>query len=124
MPNVFTDPQIQAIKNYLGYGNVTASARPFYDVARGFEDILQQYVDPVGVALIVNTILPNLDAIEVDVQGTIPRLRADKVGSIVLNRQEMKQLLEVREFWICRLESTLATKRRAALTNVSVSEVF
>ena len=124
MPNVFTDPQIQAIKNYLGYGNVTESARPFYDVARVFEDILQQYVDPVGVALIVNTILPNLDAIEVDVQGTIPRLRADKVGSTVLNRQEMKQLLEVREFWICRLESTLATKRRAALNNVSVSEVF
>ena len=121
---LLTDLQTQAIKNRLGYGSLTASSRPYFDIAIVFSDIVQKYLDDFGYNYIVNTILPNLDQLDIDIMECRTRYKADKVGSIVLNKNEFNKLYDNREFWINELSKTVRIGRVPILAQNQASEVY
>lgn len=113
MPNQPLQPaEIQQCKSLLGYPNVVIQANPIIGTARVFEDILQQYADDYGIGYIRNTILPNINAIETQIQAARTRYQAARLeGEVTLNPNEHRQLVRLRNFWITRLEEVSGIKR-------------
>jgi hypothetical protein len=122
---VFTARETQAMKNRLGYGNVTVLALPYVDVALVFETVVQNNVDAYGESYVRDTILPNLTTLDGDIMAARKRYQADElVGEIKLNKDEHERLLVLREFWIGELESTIKVGRARKMSNPSAVDVF
>lgn len=136
----FTDAETQEIKGRLGYGNLTANARPYFDIARVFEDIVQNFTDDYGIARVRTVILPQLRALDggsTDATGGVlahARTRygiKELVGDVVFDTggagggmNQFDSLLREIEYWTQQLESTLKVKRAPKLHRGSSCEVY
>ena len=94
--------EIFQMKHYLGYTAVTALARPYFDIALVFEDVIQRYMDPAwGEGYLRNTILANLLQLDTDIMNCRTRFQANElVGDVKLNPKELERLQDLRCFWI------------------------
>ena len=136
--STFTTDEIQEIKGRLGYGNLTANARPYFDIAMVFEDIVQNFTDDYGIARVRTVILPQLRTLDGgSTDGTGGQIAAARkrygikelVGDVVFEtgstgRTQFDGLLAEIEFWTCELESTLKVKRAPRLRDSSSVEVY
>ncbi|TXH41899.1 MAG: hypothetical protein E6Q97_36655 [Desulfurellales bacterium] len=106
----FSNAEIQEIKNYLGYGNLTADARPYFDIAMTFEDVIQTNVDDWGKTYVTGTILVNIRACDTAMapSALTPRMTFE-VGceGARPNPNELKDLNRLRSHWIGLLSQTL-----------------
>lgn len=109
----FTDPEIQEIKARLGYGSLTALARPYFDIALVFETVVQDNANDYGESQVRDVILPNLRALDESLapSSLTTRMKALEAGAIKLNPDELKKLLALREVWLDELASTLNVER-------------
>src|SRR6185503_3220957 len=121
-----TAPEIQTVKNLMGYGNVTALALPYIDVALVFETVIQNDLDAYGEGYIRSTILPNVAQLDIDIFNARTRYQADElVGEVKLNKNEHDRLLTLREYWIDRLSDTIRVPRAPRTGNASgMMEVY
>lgn len=103
--------EIQQCKNLLGYPNVTMLANPIIGTSRVFEDVLQLYADDYGIGYIRNTILPNINTLETELQATRSRFKVAKAEEFTQNPAEMRLYKQLREFWINRLVETTGIQR-------------
>jgi hypothetical protein len=136
----FSDPEIQEIKNRLGYGNLTELALPYVDVALVFETVVQNNTDAYGEARVRTVILPNLRTLDggsTDATGGIiakARTRygiKELVGDVVFDtggasggETQFDGILREKEYWISELESTVKVPRARKLTNGQGCEVY
>lgn len=84
------------MRRALGYGNLLASARPYFDIQLIFEDVVQQNLDPAwGEGYIRTTILPEILAIETQIIESRTRAKATElVGELKIDAEK--------EFWVLR----------------------
>lgn len=124
-----SDTEIQTVKNLMGYGNVTALALPYIDVALAFETVIQNDLDAYGEGYIRSTILPNVAQLDTDIQTARTRYGIKElVGDVVFdtdpsNRQHA-QLLALREYWIDRLAETIRIPRAGKPGRASSMDVY
>jgi len=104
-----TTPEIQQIKHWLNYGNLTAVAIPFFDIALMFEEVIAPNLDTTWAEpYIRNTILPNLLQLDIDIMACRTRFQAlVLVGDVELNPKELDRLLDLQAYWIKQLSSTI-----------------
>lgn len=104
-----TTAEVQQCKHFLGYGNLTVLARPYFDIAIVFEDVVAQNIDNTWAEnYIRNTILANLLSIDVSIQGTGSRFIATElVGEVKLNTHELEKWLELKAYWVNELSMAL-----------------
>jgi hypothetical protein len=109
----FTDPEIQEIKNLLGYGNLTVGARPYFDVAAIFQVIVQQNCDAFGENYVRVTILPAVRGVEALLAPSViaSHFIASEIAEAKLDPKEKDRLTNLRDWWIGRLSETLQIKR-------------
>jgi len=104
-----TAAQVQQCKHWLGYGNLTAVAIPYFDISLVFEEVIatnleQTWAEPY----LTNTILPNLLQLDIDIMACRTRFQAlVLVGDVELNPKEMDRLLDLQWYWIKQLSSTI-----------------
>lgn len=106
--------ELQQVKYLLGYGNLTASARPYFDVAIIFEEVVLQNLDTTWAeGYVRNTLLPNVFALDAQIQNSAVRLQATAiVGEFELDaRNELRGLQGIRDYWIDELSSILKVPR-------------
>ena len=102
---------LERVKHYLGYHGVTIAALGYIDFPAFFTTVIQPNLSSWAETQIETVILVNLLQSDVDIQAARKRYKANKVGSIELNRQEHLQLLALRDFWITELETTTGIQR-------------
>lgn len=104
-----TTAEIQECKFRLGYGNLTFLARPYFDIALVFEDVVQQNVDTTfGEPYLRSTIFPNLQQLDIDIMNCRTRFQASAlVGEVILNPKELDRLLDLRYFWTDQLSNLI-----------------
>ena len=109
----FTDAEIAEIKRYLGYGNMTVGALPYFDVTAVFETVVASYTSDDGITYVRSTVLVNLRACDAALAPSqlTGRMKAVKVGPIELNVNELEKLAALRSWWIDRLSETLRIPR-------------
>jgi hypothetical protein len=126
-----SDAEIEEIKFFLGYTNLTTVALAYFDIPAIFTTVVQgglsawaeaELRDGNGTA--GKAILPALRQLQVDIQAARKRYKADEVGSIKLNRKEHGQLLELREFWVSQLERITGVKRHPDSSGAVFTEVY
>lgn len=86
--------EMQQVRRALGYGNLLASARPYFDIQLIFEDVVQQNLDPAwGEGYIRATILPEILNIEQQIIDSRTRAMATElVGDLKMDAEK--------EFWV------------------------
>lgn len=106
--------EINQVKFVLGYGNLNASARPYFDIALVFEDLVVQNLDTYWAeGYVRNTILPNYFALDTQIVTSATRLQATElVGDLKIDaRNEFRGLYELRDFWADELSKALKIPR-------------
>ena len=107
--------ELEQCKNYLGYGSLTALARPYFDIAVVFEDVVQKTLDLTWAeGYVRNTVLFNLATVEVNIQSQVILLAqaTELVGEVKIDAEKsFRSLTKLREFWIDRLSETLKVPR-------------
>lgn len=106
--------EMQQIRRALGYGNLLASARPYFDIQLIFEDVVQQNLDPAwGEGYIRGTILPEILNIELQVINSRSRLKVTElVNEIKLDAEkEFRGLMNHLDFWKNELSTMLCIPR-------------
>lgn len=120
-------PELQQCKYYLGYGNLLASARPYFDIALVFEDVVQANLDSSWAeGYIRNTILPNLAAIDVQLQTqvTLQAQARELVGEVKLEaRYAMRALQDLEDMWKDKLSMVLKIPRADRPGGAPIMEV-
>jgi hypothetical protein len=110
--------EIQQCKFWLGYSNLLASARPYFDIALVFEDVVQQNLDPTwGEGYVRNTILPNLMQIETTIQQQVllQCQATELVGEVKIDAEyAFRSLTRVSEYWKDQLSMVLKIPRAPA----------
>lgn len=88
--------EMMQVRRALGYGNLLASARPYFDIQLVFEDVVQDNLDPAwGEGYIRSTILPELLSIEQQIIQSRSRAKATElVGELKIDAEK--------EFWVLR----------------------
>jgi len=108
-----TSGELEKIKRHLGYSNLTLGALPYVgDVPVNTFIVMRDSLSLEGEKEIRDNILPRLDQLEADLYTQRSRRKASKVGSIVLNQNEIADLLSTRDFFLARLETVTGIKRR------------
>lgn len=98
----------------MGYGNLLASARPYFDIQLIFEDVVQQNLDTAWAeGYIRNNILPEILAIEAQISESKCRLKATEVANEVKfdAEKEFRGLMNLLEFWKNELSIILRIPR-------------
>lgn len=107
--------ELEQCKLYLGYGNLTAMARPYVDVAIVFEDVVQKNLDLTWAeGYVRNTLLVNLAAIDVQLQTQVvlQAQATELVGEVKLDAAKaFRSLYRLRDYWIDRLSDVLMVPR-------------
>jgi hypothetical protein len=106
--------EMQQVRRALGYGNLLASARPYFDIQLIFEDVVQQNLDPAwGEGYIRTTILPEILNIELQVISSRQKLGVlELTGDAVIDgEQEFRGLSNLLEFWKNELSLILRIPR-------------
>lgn len=117
--------ELEQIKFFLGYGNLTARAIPYFDVAIVFEDVVQKNLDITWAESYVrNTILVNLAAIDVQLQTqvTLQAQATELVGEVKIDAMNaFRSLNQLREYWIDQLSATVMVPRLNRNNNQSIT---
>lgn len=107
--------ELQQCKFWLGYSALLASARPYFDIALVFDDVVQQNLDPAwGEGYVRNTILPNLTATETAIQQQVllQAQATELVGDVKLDvSAAFRALVNLSEYWKDQLSNVLAVPR-------------
>lgn len=106
--------EMQQVRRALGYGNLLASARPYFDIELVFEDVVQQNLDTTWAeGYIRNTILPEILSIEQQVIQSRSRLLATElVGEVKLDAEkEFRGLMSHADYWRDNLSEILRIPR-------------
>ncbi len=106
--------EMQQIRRALGYGNLLASARPYFDIELVFEDVVQQNLDTAWAeGYIRSTILPEILGIEAQIAESRCRLRATEVVNEVRwdAEKEFRGLMNLNEYWRNELSLILRIPR-------------
>jgi hypothetical protein len=107
--------ELEQCKFYLGYGNLTARAIPFFDIAVTFEDVVQKNLDITWAeGYVRGTILVNLSALDAQLQAQIvlQAQATELVGDVKIDAMNaFRSLTTLREFWIDRLSDTVMVPR-------------
>jgi hypothetical protein len=127
-----TDEEIQKVKNYMGYGSMTALALPYLEWAPIFELVVQKNLNDFGITYIRSTILVNLAKIDtvLDPTGTTAQAFGIKelVGDVVFDTdpkgRALTQVQDLRDYWIERLSETVRIPRAVPLNPGMTSEVY
>lgn len=110
------DDDLEKVKYFLGYTNLTTVALGYADIPAIFETVIRGDLSSWGETQITTVILPNLVQLDTDIFGARSRYKVTEiVGDIKLNPDEHKKLLEQREYWICQLEHATGLRRNTAL---------
>lgn len=117
-----TTDELSQIKYHLGYGNLTVLARPYFDIARVFEDIVQNNVDAWGETYIRSTILPNLLTLEGETFSSRTNREVIKVDEVEFNPKASDELLSTREFWLSRLSVLTQVPRAVRSSGATVEQ--
>ncbi len=103
--------ELQQCKHILGYGGLTALARPYFDIAVVFEDVVQKTLDTTyAEGYVRNTILVNYFALDAQIASSATRLQATElVGDVKLDaRNELRGLQDLKSFWQTELSRALS----------------
>lgn len=120
----FTTDELEEMKYHLGYTNLTAVAYPWFEIANIFVDIVKNQTTSWGETQVRGTILPNLRAIEAGTMDQLDRRQADElIGELKLNKNELSDILDARDFWLSALERVIGVKR-VRHTEASSIEVY
>lgn len=109
-----SQPELEQCKHILGYGNLTALARPYFDIAVVFEDVVQKTLDTTWAENYVrNTILANYFSLDAQIAASATRLQATElVGEIKLDaRGELRGLQDLKDHWASELSRLLKIPR-------------
>lgn len=114
------------VRRALGYGNLLASARPYFDIQLVFEDVVQDNLDPAwGEGYIRNTILPEILAIEQQIIDS--RLRAmatELVGELKLDAdKELRTMQSHLDYWKNELSSMLRIPRAPRPSSIGDNDI-
>lgn len=114
--------ELEQCKYWLGYGNLTALARPFFDIAVVFEDVVQKTLDTTWAeGYVRNTILANLLATDVQIQNQTVLLSqaTELVDEVKIDAEkELRVLQRLSDYWINRLSYALKVPRVQMSTSV------
>lgn len=102
------------VRRALGYGNLLASARPYFDIQLVFEDVVQDNLDPAwGEGYIRNTILPEILSIEQQIIQSRSRLKVTELtGEAKLDAEkEFRGLMSHLDYWKNELSTMLRIPR-------------
>jgi len=117
--------ELEQCKFYLGYGNLTARAIPFFDVAIVFEDVVQKNLDLTWAeGYVRNTILTNLAAIDVQLQTQVllQAQATEVIGEVKIDAlNAFRSLNRLREYWIDQLSATVMVPRLNRTNNQSIT---
>jgi hypothetical protein len=105
----FTDDEIEQIKFWLGYGNLTTIAAPWFDVALVFADIVQDQTSDWGVTYVRDTILPTLTALDTSITSAsqVAGIR-ELVGDVVFEpNTKHLNLLALQRSWVQKLSDVV-----------------
>lgn len=106
--------EMQQVRRALGYGNLLASARPYFDIQLIFEDVVQQNLDPAwGEGYIRATILPEILSIEQQIIQSRSRAKATElVGELKIDAEKEFHILQDHmEYWKDTLSDMLRIPR-------------
>lgn len=120
---ILTDDEIEELKFWLGYTNVTAVAIGYIDFPAVFETVIKPNMSDFALIRIRTIIFPNLRQIEQDIMDARERYQADKAKTIVLNKQEHERLLTLKGFFVAELETMTGIKSKSG-GGGSVLEVY
>ena len=109
-----SNEEIEKLKFYLGYTNLTTIAIGYADIPAIFTTVIQGGLSTWAEGK-VREIFTKLDQIDTDIFEARERYQAEKVSSITLNKDEHEQLLKQRNFWIGELESVTGVGRADSL---------
>lgn len=86
--------EMQQVRRAMGYGNLLASARPYFDIQLIFEDVVQQNLDPAWAeGYVRSVILPEILSIEQQIIESRTRAKATElVGELKIDAEK--------EFWV------------------------
>lgn len=107
--------EMQQCRFWLGYTNLLASARPYFDIALVFDDVVQSNLDPAwGEGYLRGTVLPNLIATESALQSQVLlQVQATElVGDVKLDSANAQRVLQNQiDYWKDQLSATLGVPR-------------
>ena len=106
-----TDPDVQAIKHWLGYGDLSILARPYFDIAQVFEVVIQENVNAFGEDYLHNTLLPRIKQVDTDIFTCRARFKLDTVEDLKFRDNEYSKLISLKEYLINELSKTLRVPR-------------
>lgn len=107
--------ELEQVKFYLGYGNLSALARPYFDIAVTFENVVQKSLDTTWAeGYVRTTLLANIAAIEVQIQQQVllQAQATELVGEVKIDAQyAMQSLVALQNHWIDKLSSAIKVPR-------------
>lgn len=116
--------ELQQIRNWMGYGNITRLALPYIDTAPVFEVVVQNNLDEFGEKVIREKWIPQITQVETDIFEARRRYKVLEIpGDVKLNEKEHRRLLELRSWLIDRLAETIRVPR-AKLKGSSRMELY
>ena len=106
--------EMQQVRRALGYGNLLASARPYFDIQLIFEDVVQQNLDTTWAeGYIRATILPEILNIEQQMITSRQKLGVlELTGDAKIDgEQEFRGLYNLMNYWKNQLSDILRIPR-------------
>jgi hypothetical protein len=111
-----SDSDLEKIKYFLGYTNLTTVAQAYADIPAIFETVIRGGLSSWAETQVTGTILPNLVQLDVDIYGARSRYKVTEiVGEAKLDPNEHQRLLGLRDYWITQLEHVTGMRRNTAL---------
>lgn len=118
-----TTDELQQVRYYLGYHVVGYGALPYTENWESLFAVMRDNLSSWGETQIRDVILPKLAQVDADTYSQRSRRKASEVGSIKLNENELGDLLDLREHWVCQLETATGIARNKRRSGASV-EVY
>ena len=105
--------EIAEVKRRLGYGALTALARPYFDIALVFEEVVQRSLSSEGETYLRGTVLPALRAIDAQLApaAMTPFLVASKTAASTVNPKALENVQSLQGYWLDVLSATVQVAR-------------
>lgn len=104
-----TSDQIAEIKRRLRYGSLTTLARPYFDIALVFEEVVQRALSSEGETYVTGTVLPALRALDAQLapDAMMPFLLAAKVADAQVSSDPLSAVRNLQAHWLQVLSETV-----------------
>jgi hypothetical protein len=120
---MFTLVEKTSIRNFLGWGAKYVQFDSGIERAFSFIEQLSASGD-TSVEDLARALLVKIVAIEVEIDKTHSRFKADQVGPIKLNRREVSQLVQRGEAYIGQLARAIGVEVRAHALRADLPTTF